>query len=730
LNAVDARHDSLPVFRSAFFGREPDVAELRALITDHRLVTLTGPGGAGKTRVAVEAAAGEQPSTRDGVSFADLSVLARSASVGDIWRSIAAATGAPSDGTVSPRSSVLGNLRDRQALVVLDNCEHVVDAAAEVIDDLTTNAPTVTVLSTSRETLAIDGEHVFRLPPLSSEGVDSPSVRLFVDRAVAADPTLLTDRSELDTVATLCERLEGSPLAIELAASRISVLRPAEILANIDDRLAILHARRGRGRQTSLRATVEWSYSLLEPDEQAALRRLAVLDGSFDAAAAEAVIGLARRSAAVDFLESAAAKSLVVVEPWSDDSAARFSLLDTIRAFGLELLAESGEESDARERAASHYHGTLLEEYTADPFVVASLRRRPRLMADWPGYLAALDWWHGDGASTPGAATRLAELATAISYPWKDAFDEARFFTYVGMATNEPSLAPSLKSFAHAMYAWTSAVIVQPDVVMRVMQAVQFANETPNDMSTMPQVVAAMIASSIGMDDVALEAADSGLRSANESRYAVLVPIAHGARGMALSGARRYEAAVEELDAAAHLPEGFPDDYDFLVRYASTAVVCHHLLEHHDDALAAMNRLVERHAHVPPPMEQLMITMARVVAMCPFDPAAAGEVLRRYLEQIHGMRQETLDRHALVLLAIVDFYRGDERSAAESLAMCNGPYEVLTPLIWEYRQRIEGWPTEELDQHRSVSMAAHLADPLTQDARVSERLDELVTRWR
>jgi hypothetical protein len=352
-------------------------------------------------------------------------------------------------------------------------------------------------------------------------------------------------------------------------------------------------------------------------------------------------------------------------------------------------------------------------------------------MEDWPGYLAALDWWHGDGATTPGAATRLAELATAISYPWKDAFDEARFFTYVGMATAEASLDPWLASFAHAMYAWSAAIAVQPDAVMRVMRAVQFANETPNDMSAMPHVVAAMIASSIGMDDVALEGADSALRHADESRYAdVLGPIAHGARGMALSGARRYEAAVDELDAAARLPAGFPDDYDFLVRYASTVVVCHHLLGDHDAALTAMNRLVGRYAHVPTPMEQLMITMAQVVAMCPLDPAAAGEVLHRYLDQIHGLRQETLDRHTLVLLALVDLYRGDERSAAESLGMCNGPYEVLTPLIWAYRQWIEGWSTDELEQHRSVSMAAHLADPLTDDARVRARLDALVTRWR
>jgi predicted ATPase len=642
------------------------------------------------------------------VWFVDLSILAPTSPVSDVWRSIATAIGAHADSALSARESALGLLQGRQALVVLDNCEHVLDATADVIDDLTATAPTVTVLATSRETLALDGEHVHRLPPLSSEGVDSPAIRLFVDRAVACDPTFLSDRSELDTVAALCARLEGSPLAIELAASRVTVLRPSDILANIDDRLAILRSRRGRGRQTSLRATVEWSYSLLDPDEQAALRRLAVFDGSFDAAAAEAVVGLDTRSEVLDVLESAAAKSLLVVEPWSETLGARFSLLDTIRAFGLERLADAGEEADTRERAASHYHVSLLEELADDPFVVASLGRRPRLVADWPGYLAALDWWHGNGAHAPRADTRLAELASAISYPWKDAGDQERFFTYVGLALEEQSLDPWLASIAHAMYAVTSANALQPDAVMRVMQAVQFAHETPNDMAAFPLVATGLLVSAIGWNDLALDAGDAALRCAVDSRYAsILVPTAHGARGVALLGARRFEEAAGELDAAMRLPEGHPDDYDFLARYAVALLICRHLLGDHEAALAAADRLAARYANLRLVEESLFLTMMRVVATCPFDPAAA----RRMLHDLLGhVRSASIDRSALVPLALLELYDGNAGSAAELLAMCDAPL-VFSPLVWEYRHRLEGWPSRELDERRTAAAARYMDDP-------------------
>jgi predicted ATPase/class 3 adenylate cyclase len=729
LKVVAARHDSLPAFRSAFFGRDDDIAALRALLTDQRLVTVTGPGGAGKTRVAAEAASGDQPSSRDSVSFADLSVLAPSSSASDLWPTIATAVGAPSDGRSPSRENTLAHLADQRALVVVDNCEHVIDAATEVIDDLTSHAPAVTVLATSRETLALDGERVYRLPPLASDGLDSPAVRLFVDRAVASDPSFLVEPAELEVVAELCERLDGSPLAIELAASRVPVLRPADILSNIGDRLELLRARRGRGRQTSLRATVEWSFSLLEPREQVALRRLAVLDGSFDVAAAAAVIGDEKPSAVVDLLDGAAAKSLVVIEPWTDGLGTRFSLLDTIRAFGLERLADEGEEPVVRERAARYHHRSLLDELSADPFAVASMSRRPRLLADWPGYLAALRWLDGPGASGPGARTMVAELASAMAYPWAGAGDPGPLHQWLHVAIDEPSLAPWLASFAHAMLAWSSAATLQPDGPVRVLTAVQFANETPNDMAALPYIVAAMLGAGIGWNDVALEAGDSAVRSATASRYdGVLVPASRGARGMALAAARRYEEAVEEFDAAIRPAPGYADDYDFMVWYAVGGAVCHHLLDHHDVAWDRANDLVERYDRAPH-REQTMITMARVVTTCPIDPDAAAEIVRLHLDQLRG-RNEMFDRAALVMLALVDFHAGRTDSARQSLAMCSGPIATnIDPVVWEYRHRIEGWPAEEFDQRRTAERTAWLQDP-ARDQAVSQRIEELSARDR
>jgi predicted ATPase/class 3 adenylate cyclase len=726
LKVVDTRHDSLPAFRSAFFGRDEEIATLRSLVTDHRLVTVTGPGGAGKTRVAVEAASGDQPSNRDGVSFADLSALAPSTVVADIWRAIAAATDARSDGAISPRDGVMGQLAGRRSLLVIDNCEHVIDAATEVIDDLTANLPTLTVLATSRETLALGGERVYRLPPLSSRSADAPSIRLFLDRALASDPTFLSEPAELDIVATLCERLEGSPLAIELAASRVPVLRPADILANLDDRLAMLRARRGTGRQTSLRATVEWSYALLDPEQQAALRQLAVLDGSFDAATAEAVAGRRGRSAAIDFLDGLVAKSLVVVEPWSQGLGTRFSLLDTIQAFGLECLSEAGEESMIRDRAATHFHGSLLAEVAIDPFIVASMSRRPRLVADWPGYLAALEWLHGEGAESADASTAVAELASAMAYPWAGSGDGDRLHRWLAVALNEPALAPWLASFAHAMFAWSSASDLQPDTAMRVLNAVQFANETPNDLAALPYIVAAQLLAGIGWNDVALDVSDAAMRSATESRFAgVLVPAAHGARGTALAAARRYGEAVEEFDIAIQPAEGFADDYDFLVWWAVGGAVGNHLLGHHDLAMAEVDSLASRYDRTPD-REQMMITMARVVATCPVDARAAGDIVEDHLEQLRGSNH-AFDRVALVMLALVDLYSGDPASAATSLALCAGPIAtVVDPVVWEYRFRLEGWPVDEFDQRRTAARAAWVQDP-THDGGVSERIEQLLS---
>jgi len=237
-----------------------------------------------------------------------------------------------------------------------------------------------------------------------------------------------------------------------------------------------------------------------------------------------------------------------------------------------------------------------------------------------------------------------------------------------------------------------------------------------------------MIVSAIGWNDVALESGDAALRTARESRYAdILVPMARGARGMAMSGARRYEAAVEELDAATQLPEGHADDYDFLIRFAVTGVVCNHLLGHFDVAQAASNQLAQRYGHAPPSLDSTMVTYARVVATCPFDPEAAGELLYRHLEQARDRRHVGFDRHALAMLALVDLYRGDEPSAAESLALCDGPFDVLTPLVWEYRRRVEGWPSDEFDQRRLASVTAFVADP-PRFALASERVDALLGR--
>ncbi len=256
----------------------------------HRLVTLTGVGGTGKTRLAIEVAHAGADDAPDGMFFVDLARIADEALV---WETVAAGINFTPDAGAPVAPQIVRRLRSRRALLVVDNCEHVIDEAAAAIDDLLAACPTLRVLATSREALGIDGEQVHAVRPLSTATADgraSPAVRLFLERATAAGATTL-GAADLPAIHEICIRLDGLPLAIELAAGRLGLLSPGEILARLQDRFRLLTGgRRGkRNRQRTLEETIAWSYDSLDESEQSLLRQLSVFPSAFDLARASTV---------------------------------------------------------------------------------------------------------------------------------------------------------------------------------------------------------------------------------------------------------------------------------------------------------------------------------------------------------------------------------------------------------------------------------------------------------
>ncbi|HYL50712.1 MAG TPA: adenylate/guanylate cyclase domain-containing protein, partial [Acidimicrobiia bacterium] len=296
---------TVPVALSSTVGRETLVAEVGVLLSSQRLVTLAGVGGVGKTRVAVllvEQCASEF----DLVTFVE---LAEVSDASGLLPALGRATNLASPSL----DSVTTALSERRVLVVLDNCEHVIDAVADLVETMLSTSPTLTVLATSREGLAVDGEHLVAVPALA---IHHGAADLFATRARSVDPAFDLERHR-ETVEEICRRLDGLPLAIELAAARIAVLDPESLLARLDERFDVLtggRRRRSRDRQRTLRETVAWSYQLLDDDERDAFARWSVFAGTFDLEAAGAV--LAPRSAdaavAIDLVDALVAKSLLV----------------------------------------------------------------------------------------------------------------------------------------------------------------------------------------------------------------------------------------------------------------------------------------------------------------------------------------------------------------------------------------------------------------------------------
>ena len=358
LRALDTSPGNLRSATSSFIGRESELDGVQAAVKVQRLVTLTGVGGVGKTRLAVEVAARLADEFPDGVWFFDLAAVADPAAVPD---AVAAVLGIIQQPGKSVADSVAAALEGRVRLLVFDNCEHVVDSVADLVEAILAASATVTILATSREGLGVSDEQLWRVPSLDvNSGTESAAVNLFVDRAhsVVSDFSL-AQPGEADAVVEICRRLDGIPLAIELAASRMAAMTASEVRDRLDQRFRLLvGSRRGLARHQTLRHAVAWSYDLLEDAEKALLERCSVFAGGFDLHSACAVAGfpdVPDDFAALDLLDALVRKSLLVADRSSGRT--RFSMLEMIRQFAEEQLVARGEASEIRAAHSGYFAG-------------------------------------------------------------------------------------------------------------------------------------------------------------------------------------------------------------------------------------------------------------------------------------------------------------------------------------------------------------------------------------
>lgn len=344
------RKGNLPADTTSFVGRRNDVAEVRRLLSESRLVTLTGVGGVGKTRLALRAAAEAHRAFRDGVWFVEL------AGVTDpelVVHTVLEQLGVHDDTVRQHRTVLVEHLRDRQVLMILDNCEHVVEATADLVDVLLRGVPGLRVLSTSRERLGINGEHLWQVVPLAQD----PALTLFAERAAAVEPGFTIGADNHRTVAQICALLGGIPLAIELAAVRLRVLTLDHLLSRLDDTFRVLGEgkRGGDPRHQTLHAAVDWSFHLCTRSEQILWARASVFSGTFDLEAAERVCS-GDSVAVAEIMRSLVGlvdKSVVIAE--QHPSGTRFRLLEPLRQYGLEKLRTAGREQVLRERHRDHF---------------------------------------------------------------------------------------------------------------------------------------------------------------------------------------------------------------------------------------------------------------------------------------------------------------------------------------------------------------------------------------
>jgi non-specific serine/threonine protein kinase len=454
---------NIPLEMTSFIGRRGELSEVKKALSSARLVTLTGIGGVGKTRLALRVAGEARTDFRDGVWFVELGELRDGSMLID---AVTATLGVHDQSAKPPLEVLIEFLSNRRLLLVLDNCEQVVDEAAKLAERLLRASPELHILATSREALGIGGETVLPLSPLSCTGTYSEStglgpcndaVALFAERATAAVPSFELTADNTATVAQICSRVDGLPLAIELAAARLRAMSPAQILDRLSDRFALL-TRGSRGaptRQQTLACSIGWSYDLCTADEQQAWRRLSVFSGSFELAAAEDICGCGLPGDTfVDLVSSLVDKSILLRS--EARGVVRLRLLDTVRDYGRERLEESDEYPQLRRRHLDWYR-RLARDAEAGWFSASQVQWLDRVQRELPNLREALDFSIFEGGQD------ALDFAADLHQFWflRGPFNEASRWLdrALAAAPDEPTTARARAIYAACMIASTQGDI-------------------------------------------------------------------------------------------------------------------------------------------------------------------------------------------------------------------------------------------------------------------------------
>ena len=566
LRALDASPGNLRAATTSFIGRESEVAELQAAVKAHRLVTLTGVGGVGKTRLALEVAARLADEFPDGVWFFELAAVTDPAAVPD---AVAAVLGITQQPGKSVGESVASALEGRLRLLVIDNCEHVLDAAADLIEAILTQSETVRVVATSREGLGVAQEQVWPVPSLDiGAGTDSAAVSLFVERAQGIAPSFsMVDGDESAAVVEICQRLDGIPLAIELAASRMASMTAIEVRDRLDYRFRLLvGSRRGLERHHTLRHAVAWSYDLLDGTEKLVLDCSSVFAGGFDLQSACAVAGSddLDEYAILEVLDALVRKSLLIADRSSGRT--RFSMLETIRQFAEEQLVAGGEASEIRAAHSRYFAGREAdilalwdsprqrEAYTWFSTELANLRTAFRWAADHgdldvAATLASFAGFLGFMVQTyePVAwAEELIESARAVEHPRlvflyviaSRCFTTGRIEAAVGHSeAGQIVLGGSREALPYGIEAWLGLVylvIGQPRRLAELCRA-QLARRRDTHVHIRAWLVAALAVAGSGGE--AMDSADGIIEAAEATGNPYLLALALSAYGVAFRDA-------------------------------------------------------------------------------------------------------------------------------------------------------------------------------------------------
>ncbi len=617
LRALDSSPGNLRSATSSLIGRESELDEVQAAVKVQRLVTLTGVGGVGKTRLALEVAARLADEFPDGVWFFDLAAVADPAAVPD---AVAAVLGITQQPGKSVAESVAATLEGRVRLLVVDNCEHLLDAAAELIEAILDHSATVKVLATSREGLRVADEQLWPVPSLDADA----AVDLFIERAHRVAPAFVAD--DASAVAEICRRLDGIPLAIELAASRTASMTASEVRDHLDQRFRLLvGSRRGLERHQTLRHAVAWSYDHLEDPEKTLLQRCSVFAGGFDAQSACAVAGFPNAPdtdelAILDLLDALVRKSLLVADRSSGRT--RFSMLETIRQFAEEHLVASGAAEDVRAAHAGYYAG-----------------READILALWDGprQRAAYDWF----------ATELANLRTAFRW----AADQG-----------DLDVAAAIATYA----AWLGLLTENYESIAWAEELIEPARAVDHPRLTALYVVASncympgRIDRAIGYT----EAAERAIAGANDQ----VAHLAEDFVGSAYAGVGQPERWIRYCRGQLARRVGTH------AYVTANLVIGLTITDSHDEAMAAANGLIDAAEAADNPFVLSWALLAYGIARQHADPVGSLAALRRGLAIAQDSGNRLVESTSAYGVARLEAEHGDPLAAFDLFTLAIGNY--------------------------------------------------------